>query len=198
MTKRSCAVLAVLAVATAGLGQGPGDRSDRDPPGRAGSAVRHIRRHSRGRRGQGRREDAGGPGEGDGALDQAVPDAVPQGQRARPQHQGAAGGLVRQRRLPEGRGQPRRRVDQARGARQGRRRRRAWRRRSRSWGMPARRATRTIAPAEQRPAPRPDPGITADPGSGDGDYPARTSLPGVAPVYCPRSNTGVPDTSVAM
>ena len=23
-------------------------------------------------------------------------------------------------------------------------------------------------------------------------------LPGVAPVYCPRSNTGVPDTSVAM
>ena len=86
------------------------------------------------------------------------PTQFPQGQRAGPQHQGAAGGLVRQRGLPEGRGRPGRRVDQAGGARQGRRRRRAWRRRSRSWGTPARRATRTIGRAEQRPAPRPDPG----------------------------------------
>ena len=138
--------------------QGPGDRSDRDPPGRAGSAGRHLRRHSRGRRRQGRREDAGEPGEGDGALDQAVPDAVPEGQRARPQHQGAAGDLDRHRRLPEGRERPRRRVDEARGARQGRRRRcrggAGQGRGRRLRGLPQ----GPIARAEQRP--RPCPGVS--------------------------------------
>ena len=89
-------------------------------------------------------------GEGDGALDQAVPDAVPDGQRAGPRHQGAAGDLVRHRRVPEGgqrsgsaptswRSSPRPATPTP------------WPRRSRSWATPARRATGPIARADTRP-----------------------------------------------